>query len=202
MTTGYSGQGSRCLQVAYTGYMKYLCLLRGVNVGGKNKVSMSELKTGLEKVGFTEVFTYINSGNVIVETTLKSPREVEKTVEKLLPTLFKLDTAIIKIRAINQADLKTVVEKAPKGFGTKPEIYHSDVLFPMDATSKEIFQETEMREGVDDGWEANGVVYYQRLSAERTKSKLGKIIAKPIYKSITIRSWQTTVKLLALFDKV
>ena len=44
---------------------RYVALLRGINIGGKNKVSMAELKKGFEKLAFEEVKTYLNSGNVI-----------------------------------------------------------------------------------------------------------------------------------------
>lgn len=177
--------------------MKYLCLLRGINVGGKNKVSMAELKAGLAAIGFSDVSTYINSGNVMLSSS--DTREVvQQKIEELLPTLFKLDTEIIKICALTKPELKHIVTQAPAHFGIQPELYHSDVLFPMGVSSKDIMAATEQREGVDAAWEANGVVYYQRLSSERTKSKLSKVISKPIYKNITIRSWSTTTKLLAL----
>ncbi|NLL75142.1 MAG: DUF1697 domain-containing protein, partial [Erysipelothrix sp.] len=48
--------------------MKYVALLRGINVGGKNKVDMKELKALFIDLGYTEVQTYINSGNVIFDT--------------------------------------------------------------------------------------------------------------------------------------
>jgi uncharacterized protein (DUF1697 family) len=54
------------------------------------------------------------------------------------------------------------------------------------------------REGVDSVWPGEGVIYSQRLSAERTKSRLGKIVGTPAYYNMTIRSWNTTTKLLEL----
>jgi uncharacterized protein (DUF1697 family) len=51
---------------------KYIALLRGVNVGGKNKISMSELKTAFEEGGFADIRTYINSGNVIFSCDITS----------------------------------------------------------------------------------------------------------------------------------
>ena len=58
----------------------------------------------------------------------------------------------------------------------------------------------QVRDGVDEAWKGRGVVYFTRLSAERTKSKLNKVLATPFYKSMTIRSWQTTEKLLAMLE--
>lgn len=178
--------------------MRYLCLLRGVNVGGKNKLSMTELRTALESAGFYNVSTYINSGNALVETDKKSPSQAEKLIQQMLKTDFRLDSDTIKVKAVTHDELQVIVSKAPPGFGTQPDTYHSDVLFPMDITSADIMSITELHPEVDQAWEANGVVYYQRLSALRTKSRLSKIISQPHYQSITIRSWNTTVKLLNL----
>ncbi len=58
------------------------------------------------------------------------------------------------------------------------------------------------REGVDKVWPGDGVIYSQRLSAERTKSRLSKIMASPLYKSMTIRSWNTTIKLLNILKGI
>ena len=57
------------------------------------------------------------------------------------------------------------------------------------------------RDGVDRVWPGPGVVYSQRLSSERTKSRLGQIVGTPPYKCMTIRSWQTVTRLLALLDE-
>ncbi len=66
--------------------MKFIALLRGINVGGKNKVAMAELKKCFEEAGFNNVMTYINSGNVIFESAQtdvsKLVRICEATVEK------------------------------------------------------------------------------------------------------------------------
>ena len=51
------------------------------------------------------------------------------------------------------------------------------------------------REGVDRIWPGDGVIYSQRLGAQRTKSRLSTVVNSPLYKSMTIRSWNTTVKL-------
>jgi uncharacterized protein (DUF1697 family) len=58
------------------------------------------------------------------------------------------------------------------------------------------------REGVDNVWPSDGVVYSQRLSAPRTKSRLNQAMASPLYKSMTIRSWSTTVKLLDMLNEI
>ena len=63
--------------------MRYVLLLRGINVGGKNKVVMSELKELLKSEGFSEVDSYINSGNLFF-TSSESVEKIVSKVEKLL----------------------------------------------------------------------------------------------------------------------
>ena len=88
----------------------------------------------------------------------------------------------------------------PKGFGAAPDTYHSDAIFLMDIDRDEAFAVFKPRDGVDKVWPGEGMIYSQRLSAERTRSRLSKIMESPLYKSMTIRSWQTTQKLLELLE--
>lgn len=178
--------------------MRYLALLRGVNVGGKNKISMPELRSQLEAAGFDNVSTYINSGNVLLESD-QPAESVARKIESIIKQHFSLDSKLIKAGVFDLPALQTVVDDAPHRFGSKPEAYHSDVLFPLDgATSADIIAATETNPEVDKAWEMNGVVYYRRVSALRARSRLSKIIGKPVYKDTTIRSWNTTIKLLSL----
>jgi uncharacterized protein (DUF1697 family) len=59
----------------------------------------------------------------------------------------------------------------------------------------------DLRDGVDSAWAGRGVVYFQRLSARRTQSRMSKIVGTPEYSSMTIRNWRTTTKLLAMLDE-
>ena len=172
-------------------------LLRGINVGGKNKVPMKELRTCLEKLGFANITTYIASGNVILESE-KSAEKVKSIIEKALPDTFKLDSELIKVLVMTKSQLKSVIDKKPKGFGESPEKYHSDAIFMMDIDPHEAMLVFSPKEGIDMVWEGSGVIYSQRLSAQRTKSRLSKIVGTTAYKSMTIRNWNTTMKLLEM----
>lgn len=175
----------------------YLILLRGINVGGKNKLPMTDLKQCLEEAGFTNVLTYIASGNVLLASD-KSAKEIQAQIEKVLPRAFKLDSKLIKILVLSLEQLQAVIDDKPKGFGDEPTKYHSDIVFLMDIASTEAMTVFAPREGVDMVWPGNSVIYSQRLSAKRTKSRLSKIVGTPPYKSMTIRTWGTTTKLLEL----
>jgi uncharacterized protein (DUF1697 family) len=178
----------------------YVVLLRGINVGGKNKVPMAALKQCLEELGFANVATYIASGNVILASD-KSGGPVKDDIEAALPQAFKLDSELIKVLVLSREQLQAVVDHKPAGFGDQPATYHSDVVFLMDITADQAMAVFDPREGVDRVWPGDGVIYSQRLSAERTRSRLSKIAGTPAYKSMTIRTWNTTVKLLELVEK-
>jgi uncharacterized protein (DUF1697 family) len=175
----------------------YVILLRGVNVGGKNILPMAGLKSCLEVLGFANVSTYIASGNVLLKSD-KPAAEIEAQIEAALVKSFKLDSELIKVLALTRRQLQAVIDHKPEGFGEQPEKYHSDAIFLMGVDSPQVLPVFNPREGVDRVWAGDGVIYSQRLSAERTKSRLNKIMASPLYKSMTIRSWNTTVKLLDL----
>ena len=69
----------------------FVALLRGVNVGGNNMISMSSLKKSFEAMGFPHVSTYINSGNIIFTTKEKDARKLEKKIEQMLSKEYQLE---------------------------------------------------------------------------------------------------------------
>ena len=173
---------------------RYVILLRGINVGGKNKLSMAALKACLEELGCADVATLLASGNVVLSSA-KSAAALTAAIEKALPAQFKLDSELIKVLVLTGAQFRGAVSSKPQGFGDEPKKYHSDAIFLMGLTAAEAMKSFDPREGVDTAWPGKGVIYHQRLSAQRTKTRLNKMMATPAYKSMTIRSWQTVEKL-------
>ena len=178
----------------------YVVLIRGINVGGKNKVRMAALRNRLEDLGFLNVSTYIASGNVVLRSD-KDAEAIKAQIEAALPESFELDSALIKVLVLTGDQFQAVVDNKPDGFGEQPEVYHSDAIFLIDIDAAQTIAVFDPREGVDQVWAGKGVIYSQRLSALRTKSRLNRIMATPAYKSMTIRNWNTTTKLLELLIK-
>ena len=178
---------------------RYLVLMRGINVGGRNKVPMAALRELLESLGHTRVSTYIASGNVILSSD-RTAAAIKRELEEALPRKFRLDSELIAVRVLTHAELRAVVERKPKGFGDKPDTYNSDAVFLIGIDAPTAMKVFDPRRGVDEVWPGVGVIYSQRLTAERTKSRLGKIVGTPAYKSMTIRSWATTLALLERMD--
>ena len=174
---------------------RYVVLLRGINVGGKNPVPMARLRGLLEELGYSDVSTYIASGNALLSSD-RPAAEIKARLEEALPRTFTLHSELVAVLVLTQAQLRAVGRKRPKGFGDHPETYHSDAVFLMGIDAPTAMKVFDPRPGVDEVWPGTGVIYSQRLSSQRTKSRLGKIVGTPAYKSMTIRSWATTMALL------
>lgn len=180
------------------GTTRYVALLRGINVGGRNKVAMADLRAAFEAHGFDAVGTHIQSGNVLFESDARRD-SLEDEIESMLERRFGVPLVVV-VRSHRQ--LRTVVDQAPDGFGASPETYHSDTIFlraPL--TAQQAMRIVELREGVDQAWPGAGVVYFARLTARRAQSRMSRIVGTPEYQRMTIRSWTTTTKLLALLDE-
>jgi uncharacterized protein (DUF1697 family) len=178
----------------------YLVLLRGINVGGRNPVPMARLRQTLEALGYERVRTYIASGNVALGSS-NAAATIKAEIEQALPRAFKLHSELVAVHVLSHAQLRRVIERKPKGFGEAPDTYHSDVIFLMGIDAKRALVAFDPRDGVDTVWPGSGVIYSQRLSAQRTKSRLNKVASSPLYPSMTIRSWRTTQALLALLEE-
>jgi uncharacterized protein (DUF1697 family) len=179
------------------GAQRYVALLRGINVGGRNKVAMADLREAFEDGGYRAVRTYIQSGNVLFESAA-ARTSLEDDIERLLEARFSTPLVVV-VRSHDQ--LRDVVDQAPDGFGAAPDTYHSDAVFlKAPLTSEQAMRVVALREGVDQAWPGTSVLYFARLSAARTKSRMNKIMGTPEYQKMTIRSWTTTIKLLALLD--
>jgi uncharacterized protein (DUF1697 family) len=176
---------------------RYVALLRGINVGGKNRVAMADLRQTFLAGGFENVSTYIQSGNVLFESDAPSAT-VEANIEAMLARELQLPILVV-VRSF--AQMRNAVEKAPDGFGTEPDRYHSDVVFlKAPLTPKRMMRVIELRDGVDRVWTGTGLVYFQRLSVRRSQSRMSRIISVPEYARLTIRNWNTTTRLLELLE--
>ena len=178
--------------------IQYLALLRGINVGGNNIIKMTDLKSCFENMGFTDVSTYIQSGNVLFKSDQSNKTRLTNKIEQMLSARFNYSSCIV---VVNEAQLKITVEEAPEGFGKEPDKYRYDVLFVKEPLSPgEIMKNLRIRDEVDRSFAGESVLYFSRLISRASQSYLTKIITLPEYKSITIRNWNTTSRLLSLME--
>jgi len=176
----------------------YVALLRGINVGGKNIIKMIDLKGCFEGLSLENVATYIQSGNVIFSTGEAEQPSLEDRLEKALSSAFHYESTVV-VRSYEE--MKNTVNQAPPGFGSEPDTYRYDVIFlKQPLTSSEAMRSITTREGVDQAFGAEGVLYFSRLISRASQSRLTRIISLPIYQNLTIRNWNTTTKLASLMQ--
>lgn len=180
--------------------MWYIALLRGINVGGNNIIKMADLKKSFEKMGFEQVKTYIQSGNVIFNSDEIDLIKLEKKIEKVLSEQFNY---VSKVVIISHEQLERIIKNAPKDFGVFAQDYRYDILFlKSPLTSDEAIEKITIRDGVDIVNPGEGALYFSRLISKAGQSYLNKIVGTPVYKEMTIRNWNTTTKLLVLCDEL
>jgi uncharacterized protein (DUF1697 family) len=173
-----------------------VALLRGINVGGKNLIRMSDLQACFTDHGFDDVSTYIQSGNVVFSAGRSGQAELEAGIERMLRSSFDYDATVV-IKSAGQ--MRRIVDGSPDGFGADPSRFRDDVIFlkpPL--TARAALRDVPTREGVDTAIAGTGVLYFSRLTERATQSRLSRVVSMPIYRSMTIRNWNTTRKLAEL----
>ena len=175
---------------------RYVALLRGINVGGNNLIKMLDLRSSFAGMGFSEVQTYIQSGNVIFSSKQKNKAKLTSLIEKALSDAFSYESRVV---VISGSEMERVVTQAPKGFGTDPEQYRYDVLFVREPfTTAEALKDIKPTPGVDTTHAGDHALYFRRLISQAAQSNLNKLPVRPAYKNITVRNWNTTMKLLGM----
>jgi len=178
---------------------QYLALLRGINVGGNNIIKMVDLKACFESIGFEDVVTYIQSGNVLFKSNELDIAKLTSKVEVALSKRFNYQSKVV---IVSQDRLEFIVKNAPIGFGQSPDEHRYDVIFIKEPlTVDEAFKNIKIKEGVDNAFKGSDVLYTSKLISRATQSHLTKLISMPMYQNMTIRNWNTSTKLLELMSK-
>jgi uncharacterized protein (DUF1697 family) len=174
----------------------HIVLLRGINIGPRNRIAMPALRAALEEAGFENVRTYVQSGNVVLDSTAK-PEAVQRKVEALIEKEFGLEIAVV-VRT--KAQLAAVVKKNPLGKVAKnPKTYQVTFLakkLPAKAVSALEEAATQDEQLVVAGrevyaWHPEGVA----------RSKLwAKLAGQGLGVTGTSRNWTTVEALLELAD--
>lgn len=105
---------------------RYVALLRGINVSGKNKVSMPALKEGFEQLAFEDVKIYLNSGNVIFSSHEDNIKKLTNQIELMIHNQFRLD---ISVFVISKQDLLDILHNSPQWWGNNNKDIYDNLIF-------------------------------------------------------------------------
>lgn len=175
--------------------MKYLALLRGINVSGKNSIKMEDLRKLLEINGLNNVKTYIQSGNVFFESDENT--NFSKKISSIIKTHYGFDISVIMVA---KSDLEFVINTNPfydKNLETK-QLY---VSFLSEKPSNENFNLLKEIDFNGDLFEIKERFLFLKYADSAANTKLdNKIIEKKLQVIATTRNWNTVNKLLAMYN--
>ncbi len=171
--------------------MIYLALFRGINVGGNNKVEMKKLKTTFEFLGFNQVTTFINSGNVLFEDSLKGEDELTQLIDEAVRKDFQLD---VKVIVINSDQLNAICREIPSTW-VKNESIRTDVMFLWKKYDRPDVLEKIKINPVDNVKYVRGAVLWNMKREDYNQSGMMKLMGTDLYRHMTIRNVNTVRKL-------
>ena len=173
--------------------MQYIIFLRGVNVGSRI-IKMAELKACFEKNGYQNVQTILQSGNVILEITVKDPVKVKKKIEHELKECFNYPA---QVHVISRAALEKIVDAFP--FADAGPDFHRYVIFTEKGLDSELTAApANLDKQMEEVAPGEGVVYWRVQKGFTLDSNFGKATAKfSVKKFTTTRNVNTLEKVLA-----
>lgn len=167
--------------------MKYIALLRGINVGGHRKVEMKRLKSLLESIGYSNVSTYLNSGNALFETQ-DNQKQIQEDVSKALLEEFGFEiTTLIK----SEDEIKKIASVIPVEWQNNKE-QKTDVafLFP-EVDSEETVDKIHVKREYVDLIYVEGAIIWHIMKKDYNKSQLNKLVGQKLYQQMTVRNVNT-----------
>lgn len=178
----------------------YLALLRGINVGGKALIKMPLLKAALEADGFSEVQTYIQSGNVLFKHTLKDTAKLAALMEASISKHFSMD---VRVAMFSYSEWKKIIEAAPSWWGEDSSWKHNLLILLKPYNMPEAVGAVgQLKPDIEAMEPGEGVLYQSMSRALFGRTTTGKLASSPIYKQMTVRNFNTATKLLDLLEKL
>lgn len=175
----------------------HLALLRGINVSGHKMIKMEKLRKSLEALGFTNVRTYINSGNVFVD----SDEDSAKVGFLIRQEIFKEFGHDVPVLMVTEADLEFALEHNPfyKEGGDTKQLY---VCFLTEKPTSGSVQELKDQKFGNDVFEVKENIVFLKYADSAANTRLdNKIIEKKLKASSTTRNWNTTNRLYEMFQE-
>lgn len=179
---------------------RYLALLRGINVGGKNILLKDNLKQCFEGLGFSNVRTYIQSGNILFRSSHTNVKRLEKRIENGLADGFSITAQAV---VLSQQRYVSAIEAAPRKWG-KDDLQKHNALFVLgDITPEDVIaQLPPPKKNIETITTGPGVLFWSVSKEQSSKTTLMKLPSEPVYQQLTVRNHNTVFKLQDLFEDI
>ena len=177
---------------------RYIALLRGINVSGKNKIVMSELKARFMELGYTAVSTYLNSGNVIFSSDIDDCDVLSGTIKEMIKNKFELD---IPVFIISQIELEDILNNAPDWWGDGNKEIYDNLIFMFPSISYDKFYEEvgNLKEEYEKASHYKNAIFWSFRRQEYQKTNWWRETASSkVSDKITIRTANTVRKIVGM----
>ncbi len=179
---------------------KYIALLRGINVGGKNKVPMPDLRALFEKNGLSNTSTYINSGNIFFSSDEANKTKLKEKCETLIKKKFGFDVPVIVIPV---EELQDALDHAPKWWGDDEKARHNAIFVIPPVTGEEAYRQIgEIKPEYEQAAYYENVIFWSAPIKTFSRTRYAKIVGTALYKNVTIRNANTAKKLAKLAKEI
>lgn len=176
----------------------FVALLRAVNVGGNNMISMSSLKQSFEAMGFIDVSTYINSGNIIFKSKEADARKLERKIEQMLVRDYQLDSKVV-VRTFSE--MEKLVQSLPRNWKGDTNWRYNVIFLRHSIDSEDVLAELDFKKDIEQVVYRPGALLWSAQVSDLTRTSMVKLSSRKIYKEMTIRNLNTTKKLYELMKK-
>lgn len=177
---------------------RYVALLRGINVSGKNKIAMSELKNGFAELGYAKIVTYLNSGNVVFSSVVEDETVLSNKIALMIKDKFDLE---IPVFIVLQEDLKEQLNAAPDWWGDDRKEIYDNIIFMFPPISYEEFYNKigNPKAEYEKVHHYKGVIFWSFSRADYQKTNWwSKTASLRVSNKITIRTANTVRKIVDL----
>lgn len=176
--------------------MKYVALLRGINVGGNRKVPMSDLKATFERAGMSDVTTYINSGNVIFTTRATDVARISSVIEKAIESEYGFPVMVLLRDADEMRTLARELGDRANDASTKCDV----LLLAPEIDSPDVLDQLVIKADIDQVRYVPGAVLWHVDRHLVTRSGLVRVVGTDLYARITVRNCNTIRKLAEMMN--
>ena len=176
--------------------MRYIVLLRVINISGRNKVSMEKLRNILSHEGYQDVKSYLNSGNIILSSD-DEKKEIYKSIRRVLKENFDLD---IEVMIIDKETLCAIMKHAPKWWNDGKDKYHNLIFILNGYNTEAIYEEIGMADNdIDQVMIYDNVIFWS-FDLKRYQKSLWwkKTASKGLAEKLTIRNANTLLKIIEM----
>lgn len=177
---------------------RYIALLRGINVAGKNKIVMSELKKDMSELGFSNVLTYLNSGNIVFSSDTDDKVTLADRIKLMVERKYGLD---IPVHVLLQDELKDILANVPDWWGTKDKEIYDNLIFIISPLTFEKFYEEigNPKQEYEQVYNYQNAVFWSFIRKDYRKTNWwSKTANLDLKDSITIRTANTVRKIAEL----